>query len=88
MREPLVPLWVAVLVAVAISMIGFALAYQDPAVTFLTPPVRFLLGLGNAGLGTFAVILGIRVPSGATSVSEVKTVTTTTPVTPPTPPTP
>lgn len=83
MREPLVPLWVAVLVAVLISMDGFALAYQDPSLTFLTPPIRFLLGLANAGLGTFAVILGIRVPSGSTVVSEVKTTTTTD--TPPTP---
>lgn len=82
MREPLVPMWCAVLTAVAISMIGFALAYQDPSVTFLTPPVRFFLGLANMGLGTFAVVLGIRVPSG-TTVSEVKTTTTTTP--PPTP---
>ncbi len=54
MREPLVPLWVAVLVAVLISMDGFALAYNDPQLTFLTPTVRFLLGLANMGLGTFA----------------------------------
>ncbi len=85
MREPLVPLWVAVLVAVLISMDGFALAYQDPSLLFLTAPVRFLLGLANAGLGTFAVILGIRVPSGSSTISEVKTTTTVTPPPPPNP---
>ena len=81
-NAPNVPMWLAVVVAVTISMVGFALAYQDPSLTFLTPPVRFVLGLANMGLGTFAVMLNIRVPSGASVVSEVKTTTTT--KTPPT----
>lgn len=82
MSQPSVPMWLAVLVAVTISMVGFALAYQDPSVTFLTPPVRFVLGLANMGLGTFAVMLNIRVPSGATTISETKTTTTNTPPNP------
>jgi amino acid transporter len=60
MSQPQVPWWVAVAVVVGIAVCSAALGYNDPAVTFLTPAVKFVLFLVNIGLGAFATALNIR----------------------------
>ncbi len=83
-NAPSVPVWLAVLVGVTGSMVGAALAFNDPSIIFLTPTVKFLLFLANTGLMTFAVMLNIRVPGGTTVETKVTT-TVTPPTAPPAP---
>lgn len=62
MSQPIVPWWIAALVIVSSTMIGAALAYQDPLVV-IAPIVRFALFLGNIGLVTLAAVLNIKAPA-------------------------
>lgn len=59
MQQPNVPWYIAAVVAGGIAVCGYALASNDPNVTFLTANVKFLIGSLNAVLGAFAIYLNI-----------------------------
>jgi hypothetical protein len=63
MQQPNVPWWVAVLIVVLAAMITAALAFNDPAVTVITPTIKFVLFIVNVGLTTLAAVLNIRKPT-------------------------
>lgn len=58
-----VPVWFAISIVVGSAMASAALAFNDPALTFLTPSVRFVLFVLNVGLTTLAAALNIKKPS-------------------------
>ena len=60
MTQPTVPFWLAAVIVVLAAMASAALAFSDPAVTFITPNVRFVLFILNVGLTTLAAALNIK----------------------------
>lgn len=60
MNQPTVPLWFAAVIAGGIAACGFVVGVTDPAVTWLSPNVKVLIGALNAMLGAFAIVLNIR----------------------------